>query len=70
MATKTSARSGWLDKAIQWASLDRLSPKPPTKRLTIQQGLQQFYSQHVETENEQYAADVAELNLEAALADD
>jgi len=36
----------------------------------IQQQLEHFYSQHEETTDEQSAADVAEMNVEAAMADD
>lgn len=40
------------------------------RRFLIQQDLEQFYSQHSETEDEQHAADVAEMSIEAAIADD
>ncbi|ERN41731.1 hypothetical protein KR51_00015770 [Rubidibacter lacunae KORDI 51-2] len=40
------------------------------QRFLTQQQLEQFYSQHPETADEQYAADVAEMNAAAALADD
>jgi len=36
----------------------------------IQQKLKQFYSQHEETAEEQYAADIAEMNIDSAIADD
>jgi adenosine deaminase len=36
----------------------------------IQQQLEHFYSGHQETADEQSAADVAEMNVEAAMADD
>lgn len=40
------------------------------QRFLIQEELERFYSQHEETEDEQYAADVAQMNLDAAMADD
>ncbi|AFZ42888.1 hypothetical protein PCC7418_0665 [Halothece sp. PCC 7418] len=36
----------------------------------IQQELETFYSQHEETADEQYAADVAQMNVDAAVSDD
>jgi len=36
----------------------------------IQQQLEDFYSQHEETADERSAAEVAEMNVEAAMADD
>jgi len=36
----------------------------------IQQELEKFYSQHEETADEQYAADVAQMNVDAAVSDD
>jgi len=36
----------------------------------IQQQLEHFYSRHEETADEQSAAEVAEMNVEAAMADD
>jgi len=36
----------------------------------IQQELEKFYSQHEETADEQDAADVAQMNVDAAVSDD
>ena len=36
----------------------------------IQQELEKFYSQHEETADEQVAAEVAAMNVEAAISDD
>lgn len=36
----------------------------------IQQQLESFYSQHKETADEQYATEVATMNVEAAISDD
>jgi len=39
------------------------------QRFLTQQQLEQFHSQHSETSDEQYAADIAEMNVDAALTD-
>lgn len=36
----------------------------------VQKELEQFYSQHEETADEQYAADIAQMNVDAAVSDD
>ena len=36
----------------------------------IEQKLKKFYSQHEETVDEEYAADIAEMNIDTAIADD
>jgi hypothetical protein len=36
----------------------------------VQKELEKFYSQHEETPDEEYAADIAQMNVEAAISDD
>ena len=52
-------RSQLLEEALQYY-----------QSFLIQQQLESFYSQHEETADEQAAAEVAEMNVEAAISDD
>ena len=52
-------RSQLLEEALQYY-----------QSFLIQQQLEKFYSQHKETTDEQAAAEVAAMNVEAAISDD